>query len=659
MYFRRSWLEYPLIYLVCLVFGAKYSATVDGAAAAFWPASGAALAAFVSFGPRAFLPGAALALAGRAMTTDLPTGFVLAVAAADFLEAVAARALFRRFVSREGCLGTYREVLRFLLFVAPASTIVGSLGSAAALRLADAVARGEARDIWLLEWTGRTLGAVVIFPLIRSWSEGIAPGRRMEFLSWVAAIFLVCLGSFLDFQLAWAPGLGTWIAQPYTLFACLAGFALRFDLRGATTGTAVAAFTSVLAINTAPGSTLLFGHRAIQLDLQGFLAVIGSANLILAAVTREWKEGRLMLERRERQLRAIFEQAEVGIVQVSCTGTIELANRHLGVISGFQPEELVGQRVSRLMFPDEAFPLKPLSVHERRILRRDGQARWVRVNSTWLHPVEGREGTTQSLLCIFVDVTEEKRSKEEREALLASVTEALNQRNEFLSVASHELKTPLTTLLLQLQMILRQYGSTGAFSKAAFDKLRFTERQARRLVDLIEELLDISKILTNQLDIRPEPLELGGVVREVARSFAAVGEREKVAIVLEIEPGIVGTWDRSRLGQVVSNLLSNAIKFGASGGRVDLRVGRTADNAVLEVRDYGPGIAGPDQRRIFERFERAVSFRHVSGFGLGLYVTRKIVEAHGGTISVSSEAGRGALFTVVLPLRGARAGQAA
>ena len=176
-------------------------------------------------------------------------------------------------------------------------------------------------------------------------------------------------------------------------------------------------------------------------------------------------------------------------------------------------------------------------------------------------------------------------------------------------------------------------------------------RQAARLIRLNTELLDVSRIHADRLPLELADVDLGAVAREVIAQFKPDLARAGCSVSLRDGGRIVGLWDRSRVDQIVTNVLANAIKFGA-GKPIEISLGEEAGTARLAVRDHGIGIDPAHHAQIFERFERAVSDRHYGGLGLGLYISRKIAEAHGGVILVKSAPGAGATFTVELPCAG-------
>jgi signal transduction histidine kinase len=231
--------------------------------------------------------------------------------------------------------------------------------------------------------------------------------------------------------------------------------------------------------------------------------------------------------------------------------------------------------------------------------------------------------------------------------LYAAALQALRLRDDFLSVAGHELKNPLNTMQLQLHVLVRMAREARSLEGLA-ERAERVLRTGERLGVLIDELLDVSRVTAGQLQIQRTELDLVALVREVISRMLEELSRSGCEVHVEAERPVTGTWDRLRLEQVVANLLSNACKYGRSRP-VWVRVEATDDVARLSVRDEGYGIAPEDQARIFQRFQRAEPTRHIKGLGLGLWICHQIVEAHGGTLRVESEPGKGSTFTVELP----------
>lgn len=239
----------------------------------------------------------------------------------------------------------------------------------------------------------------------------------------------------------------------------------------------------------------------------------------------------------------------------------------------------------------------------------------------------------------------------EQKDTLEETRKAIRTRDDFLSIASHELNTPLTSMKLQSQFLqdLAKRGSLKDYPQEQLNSLlRINEKQVSRLSELVQDLLDVSRIGAQKFAIQCEPgVSLSEIVRSVADRYRMEANRSQIE--LELDDGISGNWDASRVDQVVVNLLSNALKYG-QGKPIYISSRVSGALACLKVRDQGMGIAREDHGRIFDRFERAASMRTYPGMGLGLYIAREIVLAHGGSIQIQSELGAGSTFTILLPL---------
>ncbi|WP_244221572.1 GNAT family N-acetyltransferase [Corallococcus exercitus] len=238
--------------------------------------------------------------------------------------------------------------------------------------------------------------------------------------------------------------------------------------------------------------------------------------------------------------------------------------------------------------------------------------------------------------------------------LFQRVQEAVTSRDTFLSIASHELRTPITSMKLMSQHMRKRIDANDptTFTRERVTRMvEQTERSIDRLARLVDDMLDISRIAAGRLQLHLERVDLGELARDVVDRFEQQLTEAGHTLTLRLAPGLVGRWDRVRLEQVLANLLTNALKY-APGTPLTVSLQARDDHAVLEVEDRGPGIAPGDQHRIFERFERLVTASEVSGLGLGLHIARHIAEAHGGRIHVRSAVGDGARFFVELPLAG-------
>jgi signal transduction histidine kinase len=236
--------------------------------------------------------------------------------------------------------------------------------------------------------------------------------------------------------------------------------------------------------------------------------------------------------------------------------------------------------------------------------------------------------------------------------LLDETRRALHLRDEFLRIASHELRTPLASLRLSAQGLLRAVERNRTVSPEILDRtLRRVLGNTMRLEQLTSELLDVTRIEQGRLQLNPIEIALDAVVRDAVDHIEADLAAAGSSVSIECAAPVVGQWDPSRLDQVVTNLLSNAAKFGA-GRPIEIRIEQLGATAQLAVTDHGIGIDPARRPYVFDRFERAVPSSRYGGLGLGLYIARSIVVAHGGTITVDSELGAGSTFTVTLPCSG-------
>jgi PAS domain S-box-containing protein len=312
-------------------------------------------------------------------------------------------------------------------------------------------------------------------------------------------------------------------------------------------------------------------------------------------------------------------------------------------ILGRQLAEVVGPAVYESIAPHVKAVLagKPVSFQTRALYRNGGPREIEASYTPYL-----LDGEVAGFVALVVDVSERVQMQESLKAAVAV-------RDEFLSMASHELRTPLAALQLLLDGVQRALVKPPASldREKLHRRLKMSDRQVSRLATLIDGLLDVSRLgMGGAFRLEPRPLDLVDLVREVVDRFHEEARRIGSPIVMDAPPSVTGSWDRNRLDQAFTNLLSNALKYGP-GEPIAVTVTADAERATLSIRDGGIGIASEDRERIFGRFERAVPSSHYGGMGLGLYVTGRIVHAHGGTIQVDSEPGQGATFTITLPRR--------
>jgi PAS domain S-box-containing protein len=334
---------------------------------------------------------------------------------------------------------------------------------------------------------------------------------------------------------------------------------------------------------------------------------------------------------------------------------IVFANPSLERMLGYEPGELLGRRAVDVMLPEDLTAAEEAEreearrclqkqghcLYEGRRTRRDGTTIWCRTTTTTFeHP---RYGSVW--VAVQQDVTEERRARR-------AAAELERAKSEFLSSISHELRTPLTSIL-GYAALLRE--DTEGMPEVG-DHIDVIERNARRQLRLVEDLLSIARIQAGEFEVHRCPVDLAEVVRLGVEGMRPAADEAGLRLESNCEPPVRVCGDADRLDQVLANLLSNAIKFTPPGGRVIVRLNTTPEEAVLTVTDTGPGIQPQERARLFDRLFRGddVTRLQVSGAGLGLAIARSIVEAHDGTIEARAdpECG-GATFELTLPLLGA------
>lgn len=405
--------------------------------------------------------------------------------------------------------------------------------------------------------------------------------------------------------------------------------------------------------------------------LAGALVGLASAMLlaIVAWVVSERRRGRsgslANLRDQERQLRTLV--GNLPGVAYRCLATpghaFEFASSCIEEVLGYTAAELGVNgiiRFSSLVHPDDrhrvaSVVFRAIDRHERftvmfRIIHRDGSIRWLWDRGIGVYD---RNGEAEAIEGFATDITELRRNEEERARLLEEAQRTVASREDFLSMAMHDIRSPLTALKLHVQASLRRMSMTPDFSNQDSERaLHKIESQVERMRLLIDDLLDVTRAAAGRLEVRLQELDLCAVALDAAKRHRPELDQAGCELNLHLDEHVIGRWDWLRLEQVLSNLLSNAAKYG--GGRpVDLFVHQDGQFARLEVRDHGIGLSHDDRDRMFGRYERFTADHRSGSSGLGLWIVKMVVQALGGEVDCLSDGpGRGTTFVVILPLAG-------
>ncbi|WP_242344863.1 sensor histidine kinase [Anaeromyxobacter terrae] len=394
---------------------------------------------------------------------------------------------------------------------------------------------------------------------------------------------------------------------------------------------------------------------SIHAASRALLAAVAVALALAAGAFAVARRSVRALARSESRYRAAFENAAIGIAHVGLDGRWLRVNHRYAEMLGYTEEELRALRFQDLTHPEDvaeneargrrlAAGEDELYNVEKRYVRRDGRATWVNLTVALVRDAAGRPS-------YFISAAE---PIDRRKAVEDELRDAVRARDEFLHVASHELRTPLTSLRLQLEGLQIGAARGAASPERIAAKAGAALRQQARLARLVDELLDVSRLDRGELRIAPREADLAAAVRAAAERLEDAASRVGSTLRLDLPEALPARIDPDEIERAVGHVLANALKYGA-GKPVDVGLVRRGEAGLVVVRDRGIGVDPSVRERIFERFERAVSPRNYGGLGLGLFVARRVIEAHGGRIAVEDAPGEGATFRIELPLGGPEA----
>jgi PAS domain S-box-containing protein len=361
------------------------------------------------------------------------------------------------------------------------------------------------------------------------------------------------------------------------------------------------------------------------------------------------------------QFRLLVEQVQdYAIFLLDLTGHVATWNAGAERIKGYTAPEIMGQSCKVFFTEEDRSMRKPERLMMRarehgRVedegwrVRKDGSRFWADAVLTTLHDAEGH---LIGYAKVTRDLTERKKTEQEREYLLAreevaraEAEHGREQLQRFLGVVAHDLRNPLASILASAQLLERH----GASPDHRESKAAMIVNQARRMNAMVGELVDAARIGAGQLKVRLAPMDLVALACQVAEARQVT--TAKHTILVEAPEQLEGTWDAARLEEVMDNLIGNAIKYCPDGGEVRLRIERQDGQALVSVSDQGPGVRAEEMPRLFQLFSRLESAGTIEGSGLGLYIVRGIVEAHGGRVwAESAGSGQGSTFSLTLPL---------
>lgn len=339
----------------------------------------------------------------------------------------------------------------------------------------------------------------------------------------------------------------------------------------------------------------------------------------------------------EEKLKLITDQLPAFVAYYDKNGIYQFVNKVYEEWFGVKAEDIIGR-------PREKFTTKEMAEYAKTYSDRALRGEEVR-----FEVVLPKDGKMNHFAVVYVPdldpVTKEPRGVVSIAYDITEKVNALSLRDDFLSIASHELKTPLTSLALQSFSLKRKINKGSVTPDENIRFVGHIEEGIRKINRLIDDMLDISRINHGKLTFNPEKFDLNELARQTVNRYSTM-----MTNISLIENGpLVGSWDKMRIEQVISNIVNNAIKY-AKDSPVEIKLLREGNNAVMLIKDNGPGIHPDSQSKIFQRFERVTNDSSVNGMGLGLFICKEILERHHGSISVISKLGEGSEFRITLPL---------
>lgn len=357
-----------------------------------------------------------------------------------------------------------------------------------------------------------------------------------------------------------------------------------------------------------------------------------------------------LLRESEVQFRTLANSITPLVWMANSKGHVYWYNQRWFELTGFQPKEIEGWGWQQIVHPNDIPEInsrwessltrgESLKI-ELQIRNIKGEYRWFLVQA---EPLKNSKGEVTKWFGTNTDINEQK-------LLSQNLRLSLQERDEFISIASHEMKTPLTSIKLQTDIANMAFQKNNEVEPPKLHKLfEVTYRQIDRMTRLVDDMLDASRVSVGKLSLNPANVNLNELIKNVIDRFFSQLAISRNTISFHADAEVIGYWDSFRLEQVMSNLISNCIKY-AAGTKIEISLSKLDHRAQIVIKDYGMGIPKEMQQKIFNRFERAVSADNISGLGLGLYITREILYKHGGTIRVESDSGKGATFIIELPI---------